>query len=426
MSLEVLRKANNEQLERAIALNHEDLFCREAMMNGGKVHEIDGLVWTHCDNKVDSMIMFPSLSDDAVATTLDNILNYFVHHPIKGARCWSHYPTQPRDLNIRLLARGFLPGWWPCWMALELDKMNDRYPTPAGLEIIADNDRSLAEMNDLPYASEFILKNERLMNDSEHPRKAQRFIGVMNGEVVGHTTVYFTTGPYGVAGIYNMGVIPSARNQGVAKSVLSAALRYAREHGYHYATLNATGKRMYEQLGFRWIGEGRTWLLKGDQLIKQPPTQREVKMAEAVARGDIKSLDDLLIKFSDKELSLPLTNGFTFVELAVHCKQPSSAYWLIDHGATMRALEAWNLGWKKEARDILAQHRDHVNEKYGEYRVTLLHEAARTNDVELAKLSLSFNPDLTIKDCVHDGTPVDWARFFKRHEMIRLIEESAK
>ena len=45
------------------------------------------------------------------------------------------------------------------------------------------------------------------------------FAAWLKGEPVGHSTLCLTTGALGIAGIYDVGVVPDARNQGIGKAV---------------------------------------------------------------------------------------------------------------------------------------------------------------------------------------------------------------
>lgn len=53
---------------------------------------------------------------------------------------------------------------------------------------------------------------------------------------------------------------------------------------------------------------------------------------------------------------------------------------------------------------------------------TALHVAAANGDRALATMLLDLGADPTIRDTQHDGTPLDWARYFHRPETIDLLE----
>jgi ankyrin repeat protein len=56
---------------------------------------------------------------------------------------------------------------------------------------------------------------------------------------------------------------------------------------------------------------------------------------------------------------------------------------------------------------------------------TALHEAASTDDLELARLLLRLGADPDIKDARFDATPLGWARHFGQQAMIDLLEPLA-
>lgn len=413
---QVLQEASDKQLEQAAADNHIELFRLNALSEGGEVQNREGLIYTF-DGKGGN-IGFPMLNDDNAGASLDEVMNYYRQHSAKGVGCWSLEPPQPSDLGLRLLARGFQLGWQPCWMAMDLDHINT-HPIPAGLEILADNQQPTGHIKDLPYAGATGAVSVALIE--QQPQKVRRFIATLNGKIVGHSAVLLSDGPYGVGGLYNVGVVPSARNQGIAKAVVSAACRYAKEQGYRYATLNGTGRRMYEQVGFRFISHGRTWWLMTDRYISNPPSANEVAFIEAIGRGDMKEVDRLAVH--RKDLTTAITNGMSLMQIAVHYKQYESVQWLSDHGLPVTALDAWDIGWKERAEKILADNPQEVNRLYEEGELTLLHQAAMRNDIELVKLALKAKPDMNIKDKHYQSTAYGWAFHFGRQEMKQLMKE---
>lgn len=409
----ILPNAAPRELEGAIAQNHRDLFLLEARIKGGTVRNEEGSCWTYISAEAGGSILFPALSDGTAK--LNEMMGFYHIHPVRSLECWSLDPPETAHLDVMLLARGFQPGWRPCWMALDLHIMNTGYVSPEGLHIAPDNETPLATIADLPYAGYDSHGSGGLEHES--PEQIQRFTATLNGSIVAQTLLLFGGG---VAGIYNVGVVPEARGQGIGKAIVRAACLYAREKGYHYATLNANhmGRPIYEQLGFKWINDGLTWWITDDRLNTRPPGNEQVALAEAVGKGDITALS----YFTNADLNTPLCNGMRLLELAAYCRQTMAAEWLVVHGARCTVLDAWDLGWKERATAILEREPQEVNHLYGNYQYTLLHTAAERNDIALAQLALSANPDLQIKDAVHGGNPLGWAHYLHRKEIENMIK----
>jgi hypothetical protein len=203
--------------------------------------------------------------------------------------------------------------------------------------------------------------------------------------------------------------------------VLATCL-YAKAKGYQYAVLNGTGARMYEQVGFQWIGYGLTWWLMNPGILADPPAGRQVEMAEAIGRGDMSALKQIGQSFTAAELNVPIANGMTLMQLATHCQQPAAVEWLLEHGVVCSVLDAWDLGWKDRASAMVAMRPESVNDRYGDLQMTLLHIAAQRNDIGLAELALAAKPDLTITDTMYNSTALGWAEHFGSEDVARLLK----
>jgi GNAT superfamily N-acetyltransferase len=416
----ILQSATSGQLERAVAYNHQELFRQEAIALGGSIIHSEGLMYTTGTTHSASMIPFPQLSAADVGRELDALVAFYLQSPPGGAGCWSLDPTRPEQLGVSLLARGFQPGWRPHWMAIDLQELQTQHPFPTGLSIVRDNDRSLTAIRNLPYARVVVPRT----TDAAFPGQWTRMIASIRGKVVGQSVVFLTTGEWGVAGIYHVGVVPQARNKGIGKAVTLAACLHARDMGYRYAVLNSTdiGKPAYRRLGFRTVGDGWTWWMTIERLLARPPEPIEVRLAEAVGLGDVGELDSLRADYPAYDLGRGLTNGMSLVQLAVHCRQPHSAAWLVEGGSGYTALDAWDLGWKDRARQLLRADGRQIQQLYGKEEKSLLHVAAERNDAELAELALSAGSDTHWRDNTWKATPLEWANHFGYTAIARMIQ----
>ncbi len=411
--------ASRTQLIRATAANHTEWFAANARASGGEVCGTHGVTWTATPKEM--TIAFPRLSEAMAGPTLDAIVAEGYRRKVEGMSCWSLTPARPRDLGARLAARGFEWGWQPHWMALDFRKMRADFALPDGLRIAVD-DESDWDVEEMPYYSREGAANLRALAQA-HPRRTWHFGAWLDGQIVGRSVLYLTTGKLGVAGIYNVGVVPPARNRGIGKAVSLAACQFAQALGCRYALLNSAADFIYARLGFESLGYGQTWWMHAPTLAAPSPTPAQIAFAEAIGRGDIAALDALPPASLPTDLDAPLPNGMTPMELAVRASKPASARRLAAHGATLHVLQAWDLGWKARARRLLANSPELANQRSGVWQITPLHEAVYRNDVALARLLLTAHPDLDIQDTQFHSTPLGWARHFQRAEIVALLED---
>jgi GNAT superfamily N-acetyltransferase len=306
-------------------------------------------------------------------------------------------------------------------MAMDLHQVRDDSSGPAGLQIEVDN-AGVWEVDDLPY---YTRPENGSLPSSRAFRPQWRLGAWLNGKVVGQTVVHMTYGRLGVAGIYNVGVVPAARRQGIGRAITAAACRLARELGAHYALLNAA-THIYERIGFVSLGYGQTWFLRPEVLSAPPSTPVQIAFFEAVGKGHRPALTALRRTHPDFDLDTELPNGMTLIALGVRLQKPHLVRWLISQGARLDIIHAWEMGWHKEAERLVREQPDLVNRPVGQHGMTPLHDAAARNDVGLARLILTAKPDLTLRDRQYNGTPLNWAEILGRPIIAQMIREYAE
>lgn len=108
----------------------------------------------------------------------------------------------------------------------------------------------------------------------------------------------------------------------------------------------------------------------------------------AARNGAVGSME--LLAARDANLEVAPYRG-TPLQFAVAWRKPAAARWLLEHGVDPNRFELF-----------------HGQEKG---RVTALHLAAQTDDVELVRLLLEHGADRTLKDENYDSDPAGWARY---------------
>ncbi len=228
---------------------------------------------------------------------------------------------------------------------------------------------------------------------AELPRQIWHFVAWLDGQPVGHSTLCLTRGSLGIAGIYGVGVAPTARNRGVGKAVVAAACQQARELGARIAMLNGTGERMYRQLGFERLGYGQTWWLNVMRLVMRWPSQQRIALAEAVGRGDLGALAAL----ARQGWARAARSAAHKRDDAAGAGRPRAAAAVggvaARPGVALELLPAWDLGWKDRVVHLLEAQPELANQRSGEMEVTPLHTAVERNDLELARVLLAARPD---------------------------------
>jgi GNAT superfamily N-acetyltransferase len=417
---------SNPELIGAAAQNHIAWFTQNAQVAGGEARCENGVTCIDSpasdpDRPGEIILAFPQISE-GTGTTIDAALALARQKRVSKVSCWSVLPTEPPDLAAMLLARGFGWGWQPHWMALDLENLEqiDNAPLPEGLQIALDdeNDESDWEVSDLPHYDR--ADAPRLQAHARQtPRRTYHFGAWLEGKIVGHSLLHIDW--FGVAGLYNVGVVPSARRQGIGRAISLAACQHAKTLGCRYVLLNAA-THIYDKLGFVSLGYGQTWWMFAPVLEMPPPTPSLIAFVEALGRGDTHSLASL---DALPDLDAPLACKMTPLEVAVRLGQPTAATWLLEAGASPDIIPLYDLGWRDQIPPVLARHPHLAGRRLGEHGATPLHEAVVRNDIALVNLLLSTKPStdiLAITDTQFHATPLGWAEHLGRVEIATLLK----
>ena len=170
---------------------------------------------------------------------------------------WIGPSTQPANLGGTLTRNGFRivdndPG-----MAVALENLNEdlRSPTGLSIELARDEDawwewsRTMALGFEFPPAATFAIDVWYKFLSLIDLDTVQPYLARLDGEAVATSLLFLGAG---VAGIYSVATIPTARRKGVGALVTLHPLLQARARGFKAGVLEASemGEGMYRALGF--------------------------------------------------------------------------------------------------------------------------------------------------------------------------------
>ncbi|HXV43960.1 MAG TPA: hypothetical protein VEC96_12915 [Anaerolineae bacterium] len=277
----ILTNPSEPELAAAVEENLFALFRAMATtLPGGELVESENLSYhlTFPSNPMFKGVWRTRLSTGEADAAIDETIAWFKARQAPFIFWWTGPGTTPDDLGERLVARGLLsmeaqmqelapgivstelgaPG-----MAADLHQMNEAALTqvPPGFTISKVQDEAslydfkqvFIESYEIPeWAAQAWVDATLRIGLGRTPW--QMYLGRLNGEPVA-TNMLFNGG--GVASVYAVGTVASARGQGIGGAITLKPLLKARdEGGYRYGVLFATemGIHTYQRIGFRHCG----------------------------------------------------------------------------------------------------------------------------------------------------------------------------
>lgn len=273
----ILKNATDQQLGLAVFENLYDLFRAMAKaLPDSQLMEGEGFSrhLTFPTNPMFKGVWNTRLSEPDVDSAIDETTAWFKERDAPYFFWWTGGNTSPSDLESRLAQRGMLSmaeqtqelaqgilsteKGSPCMVA-ELSKMNEAVlrQTPDGFVIreitneseLYDFKNVFVETYEIPaWAGQAWVDATLNIGIGKTPWRI--FVGYLDDIPVA-TNMLFNGG--GVASVYAVATIPSARGKGIGAAITLKPLLDARDAGYIYAVLFSTemGKSVYERIGFR-------------------------------------------------------------------------------------------------------------------------------------------------------------------------------
>lgn len=246
-------------LAAAIEENEIRYWLYRASTGGWEVHENATLTWYYSglDDVERNGVLRTNLSADDADSHITEMLAWFQARSVPMS-WWGGPSRRPADLGVRLVAHGLISEGEDPGMAADLHTLNEDLPLPTGFAVERVRDVEAVrrwlrvlriahsrnpDVSQVPLA----LYSPAAFDDADPLRL---YIASVNGEPVATALLMLAAG---VAGVYYVATIPSARRQGIGAGVTLAALRDARAAGYHIGVLGSSpmGVGVYQRLGFR-------------------------------------------------------------------------------------------------------------------------------------------------------------------------------
>jgi GNAT superfamily N-acetyltransferase len=236
---------------------------------GAELHEAEALGWLTCRvplgmfNAVPRVRLEPAAFDAAFARIADSVARRGV-----AATWWAGPASRPTDLATRLEAAGLTLARTMTGMLRGLDGLEEVFAPPPGLRIERVEGvamrrvfgRVVAEGIGLsPAAAEALEAYEPQLTHAGYLAKP-RYLGWLDGRPVASAALVPAAG---LAGVYAVATIPSARGRGIGAAMTVLPLLEARQAGYGMGVLQATamGHPLYRRLGFRDVGAYRCYAM---------------------------------------------------------------------------------------------------------------------------------------------------------------------
>ncbi len=214
-------------------------------------------------------VLGASFAEANVDATVVGILAPYVDRGVP-MMWWTGPRTRPANLAKALERQGLLSvASQPC-MSLELDGFEPESPRIPGFRIERVWNRSLAADWSRAVRVAFgfpdpvvAIYTEAMIQFGFGPDVPfEHWVGYLDGTPVASASLFRCAG---VAGLYNLALVPAARGRGIGRAIAQAPLLEARDEGFALAVLQASaeGYPVYVDLGFQQDGAITQHVLPG-------------------------------------------------------------------------------------------------------------------------------------------------------------------
>lgn len=258
----------SKELISALEANMIGFRAAYGRANGCTLHATADVIWfyTGIPLPVFNGVLFAQLNPHTVKATVDR-LQARIREQGAPALWWIGPLSQPAHLGSLLEEHGLHPVGEIPGMAIELAGVENQVAMLPGFriqkvtttEMQAVWARIAAAGNDLSAsAADAMVHLEATLSDPYY--KAQhRYLGFLNGIPIARSAVALDSG---VAGVYAVATIPSARGNGIGRAMTVMPLLRARQLGYRVGILQASdmGHSLYQKIGFQEVCRYRLYI----------------------------------------------------------------------------------------------------------------------------------------------------------------------
>jgi ribosomal protein S18 acetylase RimI-like enzyme len=205
-----------------------------------------------------NLLTHTPLTPETPESEIDRVLQYISMSSTTPIRWHVGPSTRHARLEHRLQANGWSKEIGDPVMALDIDNLLDTHlevPTGLTIQLVEDDETYNRYIDTMSAGFEFPEALTTYLSNADHVRPdpaIRHYLGFFEGKPVAISLLYRSAG---LAGIYNIAVIPQMRHRGIGKAMTLATLLDARDLGYHVAILAASeqGIPLYRRLGFQDI-----------------------------------------------------------------------------------------------------------------------------------------------------------------------------
>lgn len=413
-----LERGSDARLARAVVENMRVFRSRLARAGGGKVYSERGIDWMDTP-KGETGVAITHLAQGEAGKLLARAFGFFARQRKETRVVVSAGDMSgPEDLMGRLIAWGVHPTFLP-GMAADLEALHPDVQLPEGVALSVSEDGRIYRRYPHPLHGDdrSIVKARFALLKT---KRVWHFLAQQGGEPLGQATLHLAGG---VAGIYDVGVVPKARRQGIGTAVTLAACLFARKLGYRYAVLWASmeGEPVYQKLGF-WQVCRVCYSDVSSKVLREAPPLRDLAIACAASAGERGRFCKLMRRYRGV-FSWRSPTGMSPLGVAVASGRADFAGWMVDRGAELDAFSAYKLGWL----DALGEMTPEVlNAPVGVHGSTVLHQAAYEGNIDVIRLLLKRGADATVRDAMFESTPQGWAKHFGQAKAVRVLAQAGR